>query len=186
MAPRTLHGIAGPLVALILLWLGAFGEQSGDSASRTSQQPAGFYPPAPSKAVGMTPQWRAFADSVDRICATSYNRSLGIDAHLRQVASLRGWSERRLEQALLGVWNDQARTILRSTEALGEPPRRADLFARWRANVAKRAVLRRRAAQAVGQGHWPAYRAFMNRLSPLKDRSDEIGQRFGLRICTSN
>jgi hypothetical protein len=86
----------------------------------------------------------------------------------------------------LAVWNHRALTILRSTGALGKPPDPADLFSRWRANVARRAALRNQAAHAAGEGRWSAYRDFMNRIYPLKDRSDEIGQRFGLRICTSN
>lgn len=188
MAPRTFKQVSGTLVAVLLLLLIAPWEHFGDSPPEDASVVAspGFYPPAPSTAVGMTPEWRASADSVDRICAVSYNQALGIEAQLERVAALRGWSDARLEKARLGVWNEQAMTILRSTEALGKPPKHADLFASWRTNVARRAGLRHQAAQAAGKGRWHAYRDFMNRIYPLKDRSDEIGQRFGLRICTSN
>lgn len=188
MAPRTFKQITVALVLVMLLLLVAPWKESGDSApdDATVATPAGFHPPAPSKAVGMTPQWREFADSVDRICATSYNAALGIEAQVKHVAAVRGWSDRRAEEARLKVWNDQALTILRSIEALGKPPERPDLFGRWRANVARRLALRNDAAQAASEGRWGAYRDRMNGINPLKDRSDAIGERFGLRICTSN
>ena len=109
-----------------------------------------------------------------------------MEAQVDYVAAQRGWSKSRAEEVRLGVWNDQALTILGSTKALGRPPERPHLFSRWRSNVARRAALRAQAAEAVGQGRWGAYRDFMNRIYPLKDRSDAIGQSFGLRICTSN
>src|SRR5436190_19697969 len=40
------------------------------------QVPPGYYPPAPSKAVGMTPAWRSYADTADRICAISLNHAI--------------------------------------------------------------------------------------------------------------
>lgn len=194
MAPRTFKQIAGTLAALILLVLISPWKEQDESAPADARvvevtpgaAPAGFYPPAPSKAVGMTPEWREFADAVDRICATSYNEALGIEAQVDHAAKARGWSDGRAEAARLGVWNNQASTILHSTDKLGQPPERPELFSRWRANVGQRAVLREQAAQAAARGRWGAYRGFINRIYPLKDRSDEIGQRFGLRICTSN
>lgn len=188
MTPRGFKLIGGALVVGFLILLIAQVAQSGDSARGGANvtTPTGFYPPAPSKAVGMTPEWFAFAGAVDRICAVSFNQSLVVVDQVERLAAQRGWSDGRLEHARLGIWNDQAATILRSTKRLGEPPERPGLFARWRANVAERAALRNRAAEAAGSGRWSEYRSFMRRVGSLKDRSDEIGQRFGLRICTSN
>ena len=185
----------GPLTVIVLiaaavsalLVLGSREQSEGDprSAEETPQE-LGYYPPAPSTAVGMTPEWREFAFQVDRICGESYNEAVATEAQVAQIGKLRGWNDRQAEEARLAVWNHQARTILRSTAALGAPPERPDLLSRWRSNVARRAALRNQAAEAAGQGRWGAYREFMNRIYPLKGRSDEIGQSFGLRICTSN
>jgi hypothetical protein len=177
--------IAAAVSALLALGCGDESEGGLRNAEKTPQE-LGYYPPAPSTAVGMTPEWREFAFQVDRICGESYNDAVATEAQVDQIAEVRGWSDGQAEEAGLAVWNHQARTILRSTEALGAPPERPDLFSRWRSNVARRAALRNQAAEAAGQGRWGAYRDFMNRIYPLKDRSDEIGQSFGLRICTSN
>ena len=188
MEPGTFKSIVGFLLGALVLLAWAPWEREGDSpeAALSGEVPPGHYPPAPSRAVGMTPEWREFADQVDRICATSYNQALVVEAQMEHTAAQRGWSDSRTEKAALDVWNDQALTILRSTKALGEPPERPDLLERWQLNVARRAAFRHSAADAVADGRWGEYRDFMNRIYPLKDRGNEIGQRFGLRICTSN
>lgn len=187
MASRTLVLIvlavgAGIAVLLVEPW----NESGGSSNAGSAASASGFYPPVDSKAVGMTPEWREFADSVDRICATTFNAAIQSEARVDRFAALKGWSDERAEEVRLGVWNDQAVAILRLTEALGPPPERADLLSRWRDNVGRRLGFRNQARQAAGQGRWRLYRDNMNRIYPLKDRGDRIGQRFGLRICTSN
>jgi hypothetical protein len=146
----------------------------------------GYYPPAPSTAVGMTPEWREFADEVDRICAGTYNHSRGLEAQVERTAGTRNWSDRQEEAATMAVWADQGVQIVHLTSKLGEPPERADLFAKWRSNVSQRAALKARASEAARDGRWAVYQRLCDRIARLKERSDVIGQSFGLRICTSN
>jgi hypothetical protein len=194
---RALYSVAGFLIgitgAMALAVINSPASNERPAASDTANAddvnaavPGGFYPPAPSTAVGMTPEWREFADAVDRICATSYNEALVLEARVEQVAAARGWSDRRAQKLRHEAWVRQGLTIVRSTAALGEPPERPDLFTRWRANVARRAALQHQAAQRAGEGRWNKYRHTMNRVYPMKAQSDAIGQSFGLRICTSN
>jgi hypothetical protein len=88
--------------------------------------------------------------------------------------------------ARLRLWSTQGTLILRATAELGRPPAEAALFKRWRANVATRRAVRNAAADEGERGGTPRFYALLDRLDQLKERSDEIGQRFGLRICTSN
>jgi hypothetical protein len=148
--------------------------------------PPGVYPPAESTAVGMTPEWRKFADAVDRICALSYNYTLAREARLEQRAKQEGWGDPKWEVERLRLWSTQGTLILQATAKLGPPPAEADLFKRWRANVAMRRAVRNAAADAGEGGGNPRFYALLDRLTRLKDQSDVIGQRFGLRICTSN
>jgi hypothetical protein len=134
----------------------------------------------------MTPKWREFADQADRICAVTYNEMMASMDQVEALGKRRGWSEERIEEAMMLISANQGLRIVYFTEKLGKPPERAERFYRWRAMVAKRAALRRRAAEAAGDGRWAEYNRLCDRNSLLKDRGDVIGQRFGLRICTSN
>jgi hypothetical protein len=148
--------------------------------------PPGYYPPAPSKAVGMTPEWRRFADTVDRICGLTYNYMQAQEARTWREARVRGWSR---AQAIAADWRvvaAQGTQILQATARLGKPPAEVALFRSWRANVALRRDLKLRASAAASRGDWRGVEGISSRIEALKNRSDELGQRFGLRICTSN
>ena len=148
--------------------------------------PPGYYPPAPSKAEGMTPEWREFADTVDRICGLTYNYMRAQEARTWHEAQVRRWSR---AQAIAADWRvvaAQGTQILQATARLGKPPAETALFRRWRANVALRRDLKLRAGVASSRGDWKEVHGINTRIDDLKDRSDELGQRFGLRICTSN
>ena len=148
--------------------------------------PPGYYPPAPSKAVGMTPEWRDFADTVDRICGLTYNYARAQEARTWHEARVRGWSRAQAIAINWRVFAAQGMQILQATARLGKPPAETALFERWRANVALRRDLNLRAAAAASRGDWKEVEGINSRIGHLKNRSDELGQRFGLRICTSN
>ncbi|CAN5446941.1 hypothetical protein BH10ACT11_BH10ACT11_13740 [soil metagenome] len=153
-----------------------------DSASNSSD----YYPPAPSTAVGMTPEWRAFADQVDRTCAVSFNYAVSIESAVRKAAREQGWGDPRAEAAIVGAWSDEDLRISAATGQMGRPPQRQDLFQRWRANVSHRAVLFHDAAVAASKGEFAKEDSIFDRIYEEKDQADVLGQRFGLRICTSN
>jgi hypothetical protein len=146
----------------------------------------GGYAPAPSYARGMTPEWHEFAGMVDRACAVSWNFMLAQRARAQKAAYEHLWTA---EHASATVWklnsSEDAR-ILRATAILGQPPREQALFASWRANVATRTGLFRRASRAAAAGRFDLVQRICARITRLKAEADELGQRFGLRICTSN
>jgi hypothetical protein len=146
----------------------------------------GYYPPAPSKAGGMTPAWREYAATIDRVCAATYNYALGQLARADRRAELRNWRTARIEAAQNEIWSQQGPRIQLAARRLGAPPRRAGLFQRWLANVMTRSALFSRASHAATQAEWQRYSEICDRIGRLKDESDRLGQRFGLRVCTSN
>lgn len=154
--------------------------------SYRAAQKLGYFPAEPSTAVGMTPEWRRFADSVDRICAMSFNRIQTLAEVTGRVGRARGWTRAERGSAVTAVWSKQGPIILRATAKLGTPPKRPDLFRRWRANVAHRAALFHQLSQAAGARRFGEERRINRELERLKQKSDVIGQNFGLRICTSN
>jgi hypothetical protein len=150
------------------------------------QAPPGAYPPAPSTAVGMTPEWRSFADTVDRICALSFNYAIADQARTEQRANAEGWSNPTAEAAVVRVWAREDLRIHKATAQIGKPPERPLLFQRWRANVATRTGLFFEAAAVANRGDFDQEGRILDKIDSLKKTSDKLGQRFGLRICTSN
>jgi hypothetical protein len=204
VAPDTFKTVVGILIVVLLLavlapwsWIGGSGDASLPdppqlppdhlpSGYPPDQSPAGYYPPAPSTATGMTPEWHQFAARVDATCALSFNYALLQQARARQLAKSQGWSAPRAEAAVTRVWGQEDARILQATARMGQPPARPVLFARWRANVGLRSRLFFEAARAGGLAQDERESRILHRIFRLKDRSDRIGQRFGLRICTSN
>jgi hypothetical protein len=148
--------------------------------------PPGYYPPAPSKAIGMTPEWREFADTVDRICALSFNYALVDAAKTEQLARERGWSIPAAESVVVRIWGEQTGRIVKATARLGNPPAEQALYQRWRANVGHRSDLFFSASAAARRSQPEREGRILAQIHRLKGRSDKLGQRFGLRICTSN
>jgi hypothetical protein len=134
----------------------------------------------------MTHEWAVYAASVDRICAASFNYALVLQARTNQTAKASGWSDARWESAVVRLWAQEDGRIHRATALLGPPPARPVLFARWRANVARRTDLFAQASRAAGRGRFDTESRILDPIDRLKARSDRIGQHFGLRICTSN
>jgi hypothetical protein len=146
----------------------------------------GYYPPAASKAKGITPEWRDFADTVDRICALSFNYALADQARTVRDAKAGGWSMPRAESAVVRIWAEQTSRIVKATARLGSPPARPALYQRWRNNVGHRSDLFYGASAAAQRGDAQREGRILAQIHRLKGLSDKLGQRFGLRICTSN
>jgi hypothetical protein len=150
------------------------------------QVPAGYYPPAPSKAVAMTPEWRSYADTVDRICALSFNYAIAQKFRFEKHAESAGWSDAATEAGVVRIWPNEDLRIHKATARIGAPPAQPVLFRAWRDNVATRTGLFFDASDAAGSGNFDQEGRILDRILRLKKKSDELGQRFGLRICTSN
>jgi hypothetical protein len=208
MRPNTFKRVVISLIATIValvLWGGSRDSKPGpmdpgfdpspaalaDRAQEVDVHPAdqavpGAYPAAPSTAVGMTPVWRRFADTVDRICALSWNYALADEARTERRANSLGWSEPLAEAAVVRVWAREDLRIHKATTQIGKPPERPVLFQRWRNNVGARTGLFFDAASAASRGNFDQEGRILNKIDQLKQTSDKLGQRFGLQICTSN
>jgi hypothetical protein len=194
VSPDTFKTVVGVLLGVIVLlalspwsWFaGSDGVRQAPAQYPPDSVPAGYYPPAPSTAVGMTPEWRSFAATVDRICAVSFNYAIALAARSKETARTQGWGDSQAESAVVRLWGQEDARILRATARLGAPPERPLLFARWRANVRRRTSLFFNASHVAGAGQFETEGGILRLIDRLKARSDRIGQRFGLRVCTSN
>lgn len=146
----------------------------------------GAYPAAPSLAKQMTPEWRKYAAMVDRVCALSWNYMRAVQARAARHAFAAGWTQTRAAAATWQFSSDEDARILEATGLLGEAPAQQSLFASWRANVARRSALFQRASEAAAAGKFDVVQRICREITRLKTQADELGQRFGLRICTSN
>jgi hypothetical protein len=167
---------------IIVLVLGFFGAALAIGSARYF----GFgYEPAESLAGPMTPEWRDFAEDVDRTCARDFNRGQADLADLDQRYEEEGWSP----EGEADYWQAQAKSQHATHDdiaALGDPPARKPLFENWLANVSERADLMDQAAREWLEDD--RGQAGMVRLRILARKIDAnwLGQHFGLRICTSN
>jgi hypothetical protein len=134
----------------------------------------------------MTSEWHKYAGMVDRTCALSWNYMRLMQYRAGQVASANHWTERRAAGAMWRLDGDEDARIHQATAILGQPPQEQALFASWRANVATRSNLFYRAGRAAAAGNFALAQRICARISRLKVVADRLGQRFGLRICTSN
>lgn len=147
--------------------------------------PAG-YPPAESFAGEMTPEWREFAGQVDRACATNFNAGEGQLAELEEQVDDHGLSENEAEAAYRFIQAEHQQETYEDILALGDPPAKPELFQRWLSNVGRRAELMRKTGEAWADGDRRLTRVRSLKITALKIDADWLGQRFGLRICTSN
>jgi uncharacterized RDD family membrane protein YckC len=148
--------------------------------------PGGSYPPAPSLAGEMTPEWREFAAGVDRACAANFNAGVAQRSAISARADSEGWDRRSETTALLSSYATAQQATYDAIATLGEPPAKSNLFARWHNNVGRRAVLMRRRAAAWADGNSRLHLVMDRRILALKIDADRMGQRFGLTVCTSN
>lgn len=151
-----------------------------------AETPLGVYPAAPSLAKNMTPEWHKYAAMVDRVCATSWNYMRAMEARAAVQAYKRRWNTTKSAAASWRFSSDEDLRILQATAILGQPPKEQVLFASWRANVARRSALFHRASLAAAAGNFELVQRICREITRLKTQADELGQRFGLRICTSN
>ena len=70
-------------------------------------------------------------------------------------------------------------------ERLGRPPDGVRLHARWIDSLRTRIRLERAQLRAGAAGEYDRARAMFARIGALMVSGNEIGQRFGLRVCTS-
>jgi uncharacterized RDD family membrane protein YckC len=144
------------------------------------------YPPVEPLAREMTPEWRQFADRVDRACATNFNAGQVELARMEAETSARGVSEIQREAAYRFIQAAHQQRTHDDIAALGPPPAKPRLFRRWLANVGRRAELMHKAGQAWLDGDRRVTAVMSLRIMAMKIDADWLGLHFGLRICTSN
>jgi hypothetical protein len=147
---------------------------------------AGYYPPASSHAGAMTPDWRAFAERVDYACASIFNATDAARVKADRKAARQGVPGYKRNSMGWTYMASAQGQLHRAVEAMGDPPARASLFRRWVENVGERARLMQRMSAAWADQNGALESQTYSRIMSLKAQANRLGQRFGLRICTSN
>jgi hypothetical protein len=142
----------------------------------------GGYPPAPSLAGKVSSERRHFIDRVDQTCARTFNA--GNARQARYAAKVAGRPDANvLVTAFYVSWH---RDEYRQLRALGEPPEARAEYAAWIDNFAERVRLESGYVPFMRAGGTAHVQALEQRVLALKTTGNRLGQRFGLRICTSN
>jgi hypothetical protein len=159
---------------------------SGGYLSPKAARSSGYIPPAPSHAGPMTPEWKAFAERVDYTCASVFNASNAARVRADQRAARQGVPGYKRSSIGWSYMADAQEREYRTVKAMGDPPAMAALFHRWLRNAGERARLMRTMSEAWANQDGALSSRTDARLGRLKTKADRLGQRFGLRICTSN
>jgi hypothetical protein len=139
------------------------------------------YAPVPSLAGRVSAARRRFIQRTDQTCAITYGAT---NAAARAMRRAQGDPERRADayRAYLEAHTSQLRAI----EALGSPPDGVASHRRWLDNFRERVRLEGELLRRLERGALEEADAIDARIGRLKMAGNTRGQRFGLRICTSN
>ena len=124
---------------------------------------------------------RRFIERTDQTCAITYGAT---NAAARAMSAAQGDPTLRADayRAYLEAHADQLRAI----EGLGRPPDGVVSHSRWLDNFRMRVRLERELLRRLESGALEEANAIDARIGRLKVAGNTLGQRFGLRICTSN
>ena len=139
------------------------------------------YAPVPSLAGKVSSARRRFIELTDWTCAITYPATNAAAGAMRAAAMD---PERRADayRAYLEAHTDQLRAI----EGLGPPPDGVAIHRRWLDNFRERVRLEGELLRRLESGALEEANAIDARIGRLKLAGNTMGQRFGLRICTSN
>ena len=140
-----------------------------------------YYPQVPSLAGSISQARRRFIRRTDNACAGTFGA-----ARAYYEATVRAAGNPASELAAYSAYVDAHAAQLRTLGALGAPPDGVRLHARWLDNMRARIRLEREVLRLAAAGDAARVRAAHSRIARLKLLGNELGQRFGLRICTSN
>jgi hypothetical protein len=142
----------------------------------------GYYSPVPSTAGEVSPARRRFIDRVDGTCARTYNRGQAAQAAFERRVAGRPDAQERATRFYVRWHTGQYRAL----RALGRPPQARLAYRRWLGNMGARVRLEARYAPLLRAGRSAEAQAVTEQVGALKARGNALGQRFGLRVCTSN
>jgi hypothetical protein len=139
-----------------------------------------YYPKVPSLAGDVSSGRNAFITAADDTCARTFKavRSAG-----EGIVAVLGDPAREL--AAYDRYVDAHEAQLTALERLGRPPDGVRLYARWMENLSARIRLERAQLRAGAAGEYVRAQAMFARIGGLMIQGNGIGQRFGLRVCTS-
>ena len=140
------------------------------------------YDPVPSTAGEVSPARRRFIARADQTCVRTYNRGRADEAAYARRVALRP-DARELVTRFYVRWHTGQYRALR---ALGKPPEARLAYRRWLDNLGARVRLEARYAPLMRAGRAAEAQATLEQVNGLKARGNMLGQRFGLRLCTSN
>jgi hypothetical protein len=142
----------------------------------------GAYPPAPSLAAHVSAARQHFIDRVDQTCARTFNAGNARQARYAEKVARRP-DARVLVTAFYVSWHTDEYRQLR---ALGDPPEARTEYAAWIDNFGERVRLESGYVPFMRAGGTANVQALEQRVTALKETGNRLGQRFGLRVCTSN
>jgi hypothetical protein len=140
-----------------------------------------YYPKVPSLAGQLSAARRRFISRTDQTCAASYGRTRAASEAFQDAAG-----DLALQTEFFAAYVDAHNDQLLALEGLGTPPDGVALHRRWLDNFRLRIKLERRVLRLTRAGRIEEARRVYQRLDPLKMAGNEVGQRFGLQVCTSN
>jgi hypothetical protein len=150
--------------------------------ARPSRRPTDwYYPKVPSLAGEVSPERAVFIRDTDATCARTF-----VAARVAYEAVVAAAGDPARELAAYAAYVDAHAAQLRALEALGRPPDGAALHARWIGNMRERIRLERAVLRLAQAGEHERVAGIHRRIGELKMVGNEVGQRFGLQVCTSN
>ena len=142
----------------------------------------GSIPPAPSLAGKISSARQHFIERVDSTCARTYNAG-----HARQARYADKVARRPDANVLVtAFYVDWHTDEYRALKALGDPPEAKAAYTAWLANFGERVRLETGYVPLLRAGRTADVQALEQRVLTLKAEGNRLGQRFGLRICSSN
>jgi hypothetical protein len=163
-------------------WAAGIDAESRLANALPARPPTGwYYPKVPSLATTVSPARSRFIRATDRTCARTFPAA---KAAAEAIVAAAGDPERELTAYAAYVEAHAAQ--LRALERLGVPPDGADLHRRWIANMRTRVRLERAGLRYAVARDRERVQATNGRIGELMLLGNEIGQRFGLQVCTSN
>lgn len=139
-------------------------------------------PPAPSLAGEVSSARQDFIEQVDSTCARTYNAGRARQARYADKVARRPDANVLVSAFYVGWHTDQYREL----RALGDPPEARAAYTAWLDNFGERVRLEGGYVPLLRAGRIADSQALEQRVLVLKAEGNRLGQRFGLRICSSN
>jgi hypothetical protein len=147
------------------------------------RRPSGsHYPPAPSLAGAVSRRRARFIRRIDAACLEGHRAIKAAEPEAHRLYAGRPNAGLLVYATYVRAHAAQYAGIRRA----GRAPEARSLYERWLANMRRRIQLEYLRGARLERGDLAAARSLQARIDRMEARGNITGQRFGLRICTSN